>query len=412
MRARCRAQMNQWKRNKKILFGITGGISAYKAPDILRGWVKEGCEVETILTESAEQFVSPMVISTLTKRRVWLEEDFLSREQGWKIPHISLTEWADVFVVAPCTANVLRMCAEGDAGTLLGAAMLAHHKPLLLFPAMNSNMWANPATKRNMQRVLEMGYTLIDPDEGPLACGYEGKGRLPSNDVINAYVWRALYPKKDLVGKRVLVTAGPTHEYIDPVRYVSNPSSGKMGYEIAKVAWYRGAEVTLVSGPTHVAPPEGVNVVPVVSAREMYDACMNYAPEADVIIKAAAVGDYRVSEKSAQKIKRGESEKLTIEFVQNDDIAAALGKNKKPGQILIGFAAETNDLLANAQKKMAAKKLDMVVANDVLAQGAGFAVDTNSVKVIAADGVSFGAAGTKEDVAGALLNAVAMQLKK
>jgi len=403
--------MSQWKQNKRILFGVSGGISAYKAPDILRGWMKAGCEVETILTDAAEQFVSPLVISTLTRRRVWLERDFFSREEGWKIPHISLTDWCDVFVIAPCTANVLRECADGDAGTLLGASMLACGKPMLFFPAMNSKMWANRATKRHALRVAEMGYMVIDPDEGMLACGYEGKGRLPANEVIYAHVWRALCPKKDMAGMNVLITAGPTHEYLDPVRFISNPSSGRMGYEIARNAWYRGAEVTLISGPVALPQLEGVRTINVVSAREMYDACMKEAPCADLIIKAAAVGDFRPADMETRKIKRVPGEKMVLELEQNKDIAAELGRIKKTGQMLVGFAAETEELAENARKKIETKNLDMVVVNDVLAEGAGFAVETNKVKIIGADGFERDAEGSKESVADALLDSI-MRLKK
>lgn len=403
--------MSQWKQCKKILLGISGGIAAYKAPDILRGWIKAGCEVETILTESAEQFVSPLVISTLTKRRCWLEKDFLSREEGWKIPHISLTDWCDLFVVVPCTANVLRQCAEGDSSTLLGVAMLACEKPMLLFPAMNSKMLANEMSQRCMKRVEEMGREVVDPDDGMLACGYEGKGRLPSNEVIHARVWRALYPRKDMAGMKLLVTAGPTHEYIDPVRFVSNPSSGKMGYEIARNAWYRGAEVTLVSGPTALQPLEGVNTVNVVSAEEMYDACLKSAPDTDVIVKAAAVGDFRPAGKEKLKIKRKEGELLTVAFEQNKDIAAELGKIKKPGQILVGFAAETNDFVVNARRKIESKNLDIIAVNDVLAEGAGFASDTNRIKILGARGFERDAEGSKEAVAEAVLDAV-MEIKR
>lgn len=403
--------MSQWKQNKKILLGVSGGISAYKAPDLLRSWVKAGCEVETILTEAAEQFVSPLVISTLTKRRVWLESDFLSRETGWKIPHISLTDWCDVFVVAPCTAETLRRCAYGDARTLLGAAMLACEKPLLVFPAMNSKMWGNPATRRSAELARERGAEVVDPDEGMLACGYEGKGRLPSGGVITARLRRALCTRKDMAGMRVLVTAGPTHEYLDPVRYISNPSSGKMGYEIASEAWRRGAEVTLVSGPTALTPPEGVRTISVVSADEMYDACMEAAPSADLIIKAAAVGDFKTASPETEKIKRRPGEKMTLELDQNRDIAAELGKIKKPRQLLVGFAAETGDLLENARKKLETKNLDMIAVNDVLAAGAGFACDTNRIKIIGCGGPAAEAAGTKEEVAAALLDA-AMKLKR
>lgn len=398
--------MSRSKSQPKILFGISGGIAAYKAPDLLHGWVKDGCEVETILTKAAEQFVSPLVLSTLSNMRVWREEDFLSADYGWKIPHISLTDWADVFVVAPCTGNVLRMCAEGDSSTLLGAALLANTKPLVLFPAMNSNMLANPATQRHIKTIREAGHTVVDPDSGLLACGCEGKGRLPSAAVINEYVRRALCHNKDMTGLRLLVTAGPTHEYIDPVRYLSNPSSGKMGYAIARAAWRRGADVTLVSGPVSIAPPAGVKVVNVVSAEQMRRACVDEAAGMDIIIKAAAVGDFRVEAEAAQKIKRKKGELMVLTLVQNADIAAELGARKKPGQILVGFAAETQDLKANAQKKLTEKNLDLIAVNDVLAAGAGFASETNTITIISRDGAEAEFSGGKEEVADDLLDAV------
>ncbi|WP_455598782.1 bifunctional phosphopantothenoylcysteine decarboxylase/phosphopantothenate--cysteine ligase CoaBC [Cloacibacillus sp.] len=394
-------------RHKKILFGISGGIAAYKMPDLLHGWVKMGFEVETILTESAEAFVSPMVLSTLSKRRVWRERDFLSPEYGWRIPHISLTDWADIFVIAPCTGNVLRMAAEGDSATLLGAALLANQKPLLLFPAMNCKMLANEAAQRHMKTLEARGAVVVDPDSGMLACGYEGKGRLPSAAVIDDYVKMMLCAKKDLSGLRVAVTAGPTHEYIDPVRYLSNPSSGKMGYAVARAAWQRGAEVTLITGPSTLTRPAGIKVVETVSADDMYEACMKASEEADVIVKAAAVGDYKAANRAEQKIKRGGAQEFTLELVQNRDIAAALGGRKRPGQILVGFAAETQNVLENAQRKMAEKNLDIIVSNDVLAQGAGFAVDTNVITILerGADPARF--SGTKEEAADRLLDAVA-----
>ncbi len=404
--------MSPWKRNRRILFGVTGGIAAYKAPDILRGWRKEGCEVDVILSRSAEEFVSPLVLSTLTGRKVWRENDFLSAEEGWKIPHITLTERAEVFVIAPCTANGLRICAQGDGSTLLGAAMLANRNPMVIFPAMNSNMLQNPAVRANIDTIRTMGHIVVDPDSGMLACGYEGKGRLPDNSVIYEHVWHALSPKKDLSGMRVMVTAGPTHEYIDPVRYISNPSSGRMGYAIAKAAWYRGADVTLVSGPVSIQRPEGVRVIDVVSADQMYEACIREAPSMDIIIKAAAVGDFRAEEEMKQKLKRRDGEPLTVTFVQNRDIAAELGRMKRDGQLLIGFAAETQDLIANAQKKMIAKNLDMIACNDVLANGAGFASDTNTLMIMTKGGSEVEFSGTKDDVADTLLDAVIKKKNK
>ena len=391
---------------------MTGGIAAYKAPDILRGWRKEGCELDVILSRSAEEFVSPLVLSTLTGRKVWRENDFLSAEEGWKIPHITLTERAEVFVIAPCTANGLRICAQGDGSTLLGAAMLANRNPMVIFPAMNSNMLQNPAVRANIDTIRTMGHIVVDPDSGMLACGYEGKGRLPDNSVIYEHVWHALSPKKDLSGMRVMVTAGPTHEYIDPVRYISNPSSGRMGYAIAKAAWYRGADVTLVSGPVSIQRPEGVRVIDVVSADQMYEACIREAPSMDIIIKAAAVGDFRAEEEMKQKLKRRDGEPLTVTFVQNRDIAAELGRMKREGQLLIGFAAETQDLIANAQKKMIAKNLDMIACNDVLANGAGFASDTNTLMIMTKGGSEVEFSGTKDDVADTLLDAVIKKKNK
>lgn len=393
-------------RPKRILFGVSGGIAAYKAPDVLHGWVKLGCEVETILTEAAEQFVSPLALSTLSKRRVWRERDFLSAEYGWQIPHISLTDWADIFVIAPCTANVLRVAAQGDGSTLLGAALLANTKPLLLFPAMNGKMLASGPVQEHIKILKERGAEIVDPDSGLLACGYEGKGRMPSAAVINDYVMRALCDKKDFAGLRVAVTAGPTHEYIDPVRFISNPSSGKMGYAIAEVAWQRGADVTLITGPTALRRPAGVNIVEVVSADEMFAACMSASENADVIVKAAAVGDYKAAERAEQKIKRGGMDTLTLELVQNRDIAAELGRRKRPGQLLVGFAAETQNVLENAQKKMAEKNLDMIVSNDVLAPGAGFAVDTNVITIMTRGAEPVRFSGTKEESASRILDFV------
>lgn len=394
------------RRGGSILFGISGGIAAYKAVDILHGWVKAGFDVETIMTEAAEAFVSPLVLSTLSGRCVWRESDFLSVEKGCGIPHISLTEWADCFVVAPCTANVLRICAQGDGSTLLGAAMLANKKPLLLFPAMNSNMLSNPAVTGNIEKIRKMGYTVVDPDSGLLACGCEGKGRLPDVCVINACIRRALTAEKDMEGLKVLVTAGPTHEYIDPVRYISNPSSGKMGYALAEAAWYRGAEVTLVSGPVSLAKPYGVTAVDIVSAEDMYNACVDLARSADIVIQAAAVGDFRVEHVTNHKIKRKKGELLTLTLVQNKDIAAELGRVKKAGQMLVGFAAETENLIENAGKKLRTKNLDVIAANNILADGAGFAADVNKITVLTADGIAGEFSGAKAEVADSLLDAV------
>ncbi|MDR1510013.1 MAG: bifunctional phosphopantothenoylcysteine decarboxylase/phosphopantothenate--cysteine ligase CoaBC, partial [Synergistaceae bacterium] len=296
----------QWARDKKILLGISGGIAAYKTPELVRAWMKCGCEVEVILTDSAARLVSPLTLSTLIKRRAWLNSDLMSDDLGWTIPHIALSEWADVLVVAPCTANILRAAACGDSSSLLGAAILACDAPRIFFPAMNSRMWANPAVKANATALRERGGRVIDPDSGPLACGYEGKGRLPSTEAIVDETWFSLRGTKDFSGKKILVTAGPTHEYIDPARYISNPSSGRMGYAVAAEARYRGADTVLVSGPVSLRAPSGVRAINVTSASEMRDACLAELHDSDVIIKAAAVGDFSAKNYSAQKIKRGD----------------------------------------------------------------------------------------------------------
>ncbi len=393
-----------------MLFGISGGISAYKAPQIVRALRSYNCEVEIILTEAAEKFVAPLVLSTLAERKVWRQSDFLNPEEGWKIPHIKLADWAEVAVVAPATANVLRRAALGEAETLLGAALLATRAPVLIFPAMNVHMWEHEATQEHVGRLRELGYFVFEPEEGELACGYEGKGRLPSVDVILEEIWRSLCPKKDLKGKHVLVTAGPTWEFIDPVRFLSNPSSGKMGYAMARTAWYRGAEVVLVSGPVGLPQPHWAHLVSATSAEEMGRAVMEHLSWADVIVKAAAVSDFRTEERKSQKIKRQGRDKLDLQLVQNPDIAAAVGLNKRQDQLLIGFAAESEDLLENARSKMARKGLDMIVVNDITAPGAGFASDTNVVKVLDPKGAIAELKGSKEAVADAIWEIVTTRL--
>ena len=393
-----------------MLFGISGGISAYKAPQIVRALRSYNCEVEIILTEAAEKFVAPLVLSTLAERKVWRQSDFLNPEEGWKIPHIKLADWAEVAVVAPATANVLRRAALGEAETLLGAALLATRAPVLIFPAMNVHMWEHKVTQEHVGRLRELGYFVFEPEEGELACGYEGKGRLPSVDVILEEIWRSLCPKKDLKGKHVLVTAGPTWEFIDPVRFLSNPSSGKMGYAMARTAWYRGAEVVLVSGPVDLPQPHWAHLVSATSAEEMGRAVMEHLSWADVIVKAAAVSDFRAEERKSQKIKRQGRDKLDLQLVQNPDIAAAVGLNKRQDQLLIGFAAESEDLLENARSKMARKGLDMIVVNDITAPGAGFASDTNVVKVLDPKGAIAELKGSKEAVADAIWEIVTTRL--
>jgi len=391
-----------WKRNRRILLGVSGGIAAYKAPDLVRGFVGLGNEVEVVLTEAAEKLVSPLVLSTLSNRRTWLQRDFMDRENGWKIPHISLAEWAEIAVIAPCTANMLRRAANGEAETLLGAILVATKAPVLLCPAMNSNMWEHPSTLLHAEGCSRLGYHILEPDTGFLACGTEGKGRLPSNESILEESWRILCPNHDLSGKKVLVTAGPTWEFMDPVRFISNPSSGKMGYAMAKTAWYRGANVTLVSGPVAIKPPHGVEIIQVKSAEEMKEAVMGKLQDSDYIVKAAAVGDYRPKTRLEEKIKRSGREIMEVLFEQNPDIAALAGLHKRPGQILIGFAAESHDLEKNALAKITGKNLDFIVANKISGPATAFGSDTNTIQIFDRNGFRRTFSGPKEEAAWAV----------
>lgn len=398
--------MLKWKANRKILLGISGGISAYKIPDVVSTLKKYNNDIEVIMTRSASSFVTPLSLSTLTGKKTWMEEDFLSDQRGWEIPHISLADWAEVFVVAPATANVIRRAALGEAETLLGATMLATRAPVVIFPAMNIHMWEHPATQRHVKMSGELGYIVIPPEEGFLACGYEGKGRLPKKEVILEILWRVLSPKRDLIGKKIIVTSGPTREFMDPVRFISNPSSGKMGYAVARTAWYRGADVTLIKGPTYIEPPFGVRTIDVTTAQEMYDAVLNESDGADIVVKAAAVGDYRFAHTLDQKLKREGRGRLEVILEENPDIAAEVGKRKRQGQILVGFAAESTEVVENALSKLNKKNMDMIVANDITARGSGFESDANSVTVICKTGRTSRLEGSKEEVAWGLWDIV------
>ena len=388
-----------WKRARRVLLCVTGGIAAYKIPELVSWLRRLDCEVEILMTLAAERIVSPLALATLSGRRVWRQEDFLSCERGHEIPHIRLADWAEVVLVAPCTANTASDLAQGRGESLVAAALLAARAPVLLFPAMNEHMFEHPATRRNLSVLAERGIRVVDPGFGALACGYDGKGRLPETGLILEEVFRVLSPEKDMEGVRLLVTAGPTREYLDPVRYISNPSTGRMGLAMARTAWYRGAEVRVVLGPVpETGTLHGLEVRRVVSALDMYEAVLENLEWATCVVKAAAVGDYRAKHRSAHKVKREGRETVSIELEQNPDIAAEVGRRKRPGQLLIGFAAETDDLLQNARAKMDRKGLDLILANDVSAPGCGFGSETNTVRVLSRDGESL-LSGSKEEVA-------------
>ncbi|BCG47736.1 Phosphopantothenoylcysteine decarboxylase/Phosphopantothenoylcysteine synthetase [Citrifermentans bremense] len=368
-------------KGKEIVLGVTGGIAVYKAVELLRLLVKAGATVHVVMTKGAKQFVTPLTFQTLSGNPVHSELFNLISEQ--EIGHISLAERADLFIVAPATANCIGKLACGIADDLLTTTVMATRAPVLIAPAMNVNMYHNPIYRENEERLKKHGYLFVAPACGMLACGYEGEGKLQAPEVILEEAVAALTPKR-LKGERVLVTAGPTLEEIDPVRFISNHSSGKMGYAIARQARLRGAEVTLVTGPAALSAPHGVKLVRVQSATEMRDAVLDALERTDIVIKAAAVADYRPRSRSGQKMKKSEAE-LCIELEKNPDILAEIGA-MKGGRLLVGFAAETQELVKNAGAKLKAKNLDLVVANDVSQEGAGFNVDTNIVKLLYRDG--------------------------
>lgn len=398
--------MLAWKRSRRVVLGVSGGIAAYKAAEIVRLLRNCSCDVEVVMTEDAERFVSPLTLAALSGRRVWRQTDYLSSEYGCTIPHISLADWAEVVIIAPLTANTMAGIACGTAKSLLESVVLATTAPVLLFPAMNIHMLENAATRKNAATLRERGYRVVDPDEGFLACGYEAKGRLPSPEVILQEMWRILCPDRSLVSKHVLVTSGPTWEFLDPVRFIGNPSSGKMGRAVAQTAWYRGADVTLVEGPVSLDAPYDIERIPVVSALDMYEAVLSRSSDCDIIVKAAAVGDFRPEKREEGKVKREGRDRLSISLVQNPDIAQELGSRKHEGQILVGFAAESSDLIAHASEKIRKKGLDFIVANDITAEGAGFRSDTNRVVFIFPDGTTRNSEGAKEDVADVLWDIV------
>jgi phosphopantothenoylcysteine decarboxylase/phosphopantothenate--cysteine ligase len=371
-------------KEKTIVLGVTGGIAAYKAVELLRLYVKAGAEVFVVMTKSACEFVTPLTFQTLSGNPVHTELFNLYQER--EIGHICLADRADLIVVAPATANIIGKVAGGLADDLLSTTLMATKAPVLFVPAMNVNMYENPIYQANQKKLEEFGYHFLEPVTGYLACGWEGKGKMPEPLAVFEETLRLLSPQ-DLKGETLLVTAGPTREELDPVRYLSNYSSGKMGYAIARAARQRGARVILVSGPTALPVPPGVEVVPVVSARQMREAVMARLAEATVVVKSAAVADYRPSERSEQKIKKGQESELELTLEKNPDILAELGQ-RKTTQLLVGFAAETTDLVENARKKLETKNLDLIVANDVSRSDAGFNVDTNAVRLLYRDGSS------------------------
>ena len=370
-------------KDKTVVIGVSGGIAVYKTLDVVSRLRKLGVNVNVIMTKSATEFVTPLSFQSLSQNYVVC--DMFEDPKTWDVEHISLAKRADVFLIAPATANVIGKIANGIADDMLTTTVMATKAKVLIAPAMNTNMYENPILQRNINTLKELGYNFVEPESGRLACGDTGKGKLASPETIVDEVVKLLSKGQDLKGKSIIVTAGPTVESIDPMRYITNRSTGKMGYSIAKEAIERGADVTLITGPTNLTPPQNLKkLVKIESAKDMYEAVLANLDENDVVIKSAAVADYKPKNYSNKKIKKSDDD-LVIELDRNKDIAQEIGKIKN-NKILVGFAAETNDLIENASLKIKKKNLDFIVANDLTKEGAGFGVDTNIVKIIDKEG--------------------------
>lgn len=367
-------------KGKTVVLGITGSIAAYKMANVASMLVKKGCNVNVIMTKNATNFINPITFEELTKNKCLV--DTFDRNFQYSVAHISLATRADVFMVAPASANVIGKIANGIADDMLTTTIMAAKCPKIISPAMNTNMFENPIVQDNLKRLEGYGYMVIQPESGRLAEGMSGKGRLPKEQTLVDFIERALADKQDLKGKKVLVTAGPTQEAIDPVRYITNHSSGKMGYAVAKAAMLRGAEVTLVSGQVNIDPVPFVKTISVVSAKDMYNAVIKEFENTDIVIKSAAVADFRPACVADNKIKKGGNENMSIELERTDDILKYLGEHKRKNQFICGFSMETENMIENSRKKLEKKNLDMIVCNNLKEQGAGFQTDTNKVTII------------------------------
>ena len=379
-------------KGKTVVLGVTGSIAAYKAANLVSMLTKHHCDVHVIMTENATNIINPIAFETLTGHKCLV--DTFDRDFKFEVTHIS-----------PASANIIGKLANGIADDMLTTTALACRCRKIVAPAMNTNMYDNPVVQHNLNRLREFGMEVVEPDTGVLACKSVGKGKLPSEDILLEYILKEILMEKDMVGKKVLVTAGATREAIDPVRYITNHSTGKMGYALAKVAMYRGADVTLVSAPADIAPPICVNVVKVQSAGDMFQVVKELAPEMDIIIKAAAVADYTPARYSEEKIKKKDGDRV-LELERTEDILAYLGKHRKEGQFICGFSMETENMMENSRKKLESKNVDMIVANNLRVKGAGFGTDTNIVTLIMEEGVVELPCMLKEEVAASVLDAI------
>ena len=393
---------------KCVILGVTGGIAAYKMASVASGLRKAGAEAHVIMTQNATEFITPLTFETLTNHRCVV--DTFARDFQYDVAHISLAKAADLILIAPATANVIAKLANGIADDMLTTTVLAARCKKLVAPAMNTAMLENPITQDNLQKLRHYGFGIIEPAVGMLACKDVGSGKLPEPETLLDCIAMELAREKDLAGLRLTVTAGPTQEALDPVRYLTNHSTGRMGYAIAREAMLRGAQVTLISGPTALKPVPGVKTLPVVSAKEMFEAVKQSLPETDILIKAAAVADYRPATVAEDKLKKSDGS-MSIPLERTDDILGWVAQNRHPGLFVCGFSMETRDMVANSQRKLQKKHLDMIVANNLKVAGAGFGVDTNVVTILTPDGVQELPLMGKDQVAGKLLDEIIRRRK-
>ena len=394
---------------KTVVLGVTGGIAAYKMPNLASALVKLGCNVQVLMTQNATQFITAVTFETLTGNKALV--DTFDRNFSFQVEHIAVADQADLVMIAPATANVIAKLAHGLADDMLTTTVLACNCPKIVVPAMNTKMYENPVTQDNLNTLRRYGWEVVEPASGYLACGAVGKGKLPEPEALLQVILQYLAHEKDMVGKRVLVTAGPTQEALDPVRYLTNHSSGKMGYAIAQAAARRGAQVTLVSGPVALKRLPYVETVDVVSAQEMFEAVAVRAAEQDILVKAAAVADYRPMMVAEDKMKKSD-DALSIPLERTQDILGWLGQHRRPGQFLCGFSMETQNMVENSRKKLEKKQVDMIAANNLKVEGAGFGVDTNLLTLITKDGLDELPLVTKEEAADLLLDRILKRMEE
>ena len=393
---------------KTIVLGVTGSIAAYKIANLASMLVKLNADVHVIMTQNATHFITPMTFETLTNNKCIV--DTFDRNFNFDVKHVSLAKRGDLFLVAPCTANVIGKVANGICDDMLTTTIMATKAPVLFSPAMNTGMWENPVLQDNLKKLQHYGYHVIEPVVGRLACGDTGSGKMPSEETLLEHILLHLAREKDLKGKRLLITAGPTQEAIDPVRFISNRSSGKMGYALAKMAVIRGADVTLVSGPVSIAPFAGIETVAVRSAQQMFEAVSERSAESDVVIMCSAVADYKPASYSEQKMKKSDND-MSVPLTRTQDILGWLGDHKQAGQVLVGFSMETENLIENSRRKLTKKHADLICANSIASEQTGFAVDTNKVTLITQENVKELPLCTKEETADLILDSIKGYIK-